>query len=46
MEIFDAKIEILDEPKDGTYPFIIPEEGEVYETTGNKVIRIQFKLKP
>lgn len=46
MEILDAKMEILDEPKDPTYPLRTPEEGEVCETTGDKIIRIQFKIRP
>lgn len=46
MEILDTEIEIVDEPKDPTYPFRLPEEGEVCETTGNKIITILLKVRP
>lgn len=46
MEILDAKIEIVDEPKDPTYPFRSLEEGEVCETTGDKIVKILLKIRP
>lgn len=46
MEILDVKIEINDEPKDPTYPFRPPEEGEVCETTGDKIVKILLKIRP
>ena len=46
MEILDAKIEIVNEPKDPTYPLRLPEEGEVCETTGDKIVKILLKVRP
>ena len=46
MEIIDVKMEVVDEPKNPIYLDKVPEEGEVHETTGDKIIKILLKVRP